>query len=348
MATTPLPLVSISLEQLHANNLICGRAASFTSKIQDQAIIGTLQAPPTTSYVMDCHLKCSIDGLETIVQLNHSIFDHIKIGKTDMKEIIKTLPDPILMGSLNLIFKHILDHLKTLLEKPITLINLEWTTKPITPALSIVLEINNQKHMGLLGITPQHTSLLESIPYNQNPALDHIPIPMALEVGRTRLSTKKVSQLDIHDIIFFEKNWQQEDTHFLAKISEKTAFLTTLSNTTITVVQKVSLDMTDDLDDFDDDDDFDMDHDHELNQIDSSDTNNTTSDMNQIPIQLTFNVGEQSIPLGDIKQLAPGFTFQLHKDINNPVTIQANGKALAEGELINVNGQLGVRIIKMQ
>ncbi len=355
MATKPLSLLSISPEQLHANNLVCGRAAVLDSKLYDQNIACSLVAP-IKDHTIHCHLTVSIDDQDTVLQLNKSIFSDITIGETLIAPILHKLPESVLMGTLHLIFKNIIKDVEALLKKQITLTKIDWSDRLIKPELSILMLINNQEHHGYLATTSQHHDWIKNIPLNPHNALHKITMPIMLEAGRTRLLSKQVKKLSIQDIVFFEKNWHDEATQFLIKLSDSMMFTASLDNTTVTIIQQVECPMSDDLNDFDeDDDDLDLDdmddmdddeHDEdEDNQLSST---NSATDTNNIPIELTFDVGKQTILLGQVSQLAPGFTFELNRDLNNPVLIHANGKLLAEGELINVNGQLGARITKMQ
>ncbi len=54
-----------------------------------------------------------------------------------------------------------------------------------------------------------------------------------------------------------------------------------------------------------------------MNDINSSEA---LTDHQQLPIELTFDVGQQTITLEQLNALQPGFTFELHQPISNPVT----------------------------
>ena len=182
------------------------------------------------------------------------------------------------------------------------------------------------------------------------------------------LGANQMNRLRINDIIFFDRSWHDDRKQILVKIAGNTGFLAIINDQTVTLKNTMEAPMSDDLDDLDDFDD-DLDLDDDLDDLDDeldddADEKATPPqektpeaaptaaasappDMNNIPVQLTFDVGKQEIPLGNISQLAPGFTFQLNRDLASPVTVHANGKPMAEGELVDVNGQLGTRITRM-
>lgn len=64
-----------------------------------------------------------------------------------------------------------------------------------------------------------------------------------------------------------------------------------------------------------------------------------------IPISLTFEIGRTNLPYSEVQHLEPGFTFDLAANPNNAVAIVANGVKIGEGEIIEIGGRLGVRIV---
>lgn len=67
-------------------------------------------------------------------------------------------------------------------------------------------------------------------------------------------------------------------------------------------------------------------------------------DLKDMDIRLSFELERRIITVGELESLAPGYTFALESDMNAPVTIRANGKAVARGRLVDMNGTLGVQI----
>ena len=61
---------------------------------------------------------------------------------------------------------------------------------------------------------------------------------------------------------------------------------------------------------------------------------------------LTFDLEERTIQMSDLESLSEGYTFSLSSPANAPVTIRANGKPIATGRLVDINGKLGVEIVE--
>lgn len=63
-----------------------------------------------------------------------------------------------------------------------------------------------------------------------------------------------------------------------------------------------------------------------------------------LEVRLVFELEERTITLGELGRLEPGYVFTLTADASAPVTITANGQAVAKGRLVDVNGAVGVQI----
>jgi type III secretion protein Q len=70
-------------------------------------------------------------------------------------------------------------------------------------------------------------------------------------------------------------------------------------------------------------------------------------ELDSVPITLVFELGRVQIALGELKTLAPGFSFDLGKDLRAPVDILANGKKIGTGELIQIDERIGVRVSQL-
>jgi flagellar motor switch/type III secretory pathway protein FliN len=66
----------------------------------------------------------------------------------------------------------------------------------------------------------------------------------------------------------------------------------------------------------------------------------------KMPIVLTFETGRQKITLGELEKVKTGYTFECGNPVNTPVTICANDTPIGTGELLDVDGRIGVRIIE--
>lgn len=66
-----------------------------------------------------------------------------------------------------------------------------------------------------------------------------------------------------------------------------------------------------------------------------------------VPVDLVAVLGRKNISLKDLLRFKVGQTLDLERSPNEFVDLVANGKIIARGELVEIDGKLGVRIIKM-
>jgi type III secretion protein Q len=66
-----------------------------------------------------------------------------------------------------------------------------------------------------------------------------------------------------------------------------------------------------------------------------------------LPVRLAFDVGRLEVSLGELRRLDAGSVLELHGSADELVRISANGRLVGQGSLVDVNGAVGVRIIRM-
>lgn len=68
------------------------------------------------------------------------------------------------------------------------------------------------------------------------------------------------------------------------------------------------------------------------------------SSLDSLPIHLSFDLGEVTLTLGQARSLSPGQTLELARPLSGGVRIRANGAVIGEGDLVEIDGQLGISI----
>ena len=66
----------------------------------------------------------------------------------------------------------------------------------------------------------------------------------------------------------------------------------------------------------------------------------------ELPISVLF--GHTEMPLKDVLKLGAGSVIGLDKSVNDPVTLIVNNKPVAQGEVVVVDGNYGIRILEVQ
>jgi type III secretion protein Q len=68
--------------------------------------------------------------------------------------------------------------------------------------------------------------------------------------------------------------------------------------------------------------------------------------LDDVPIRLSVEIGERSMSVNQLSHLRVGQTIELNRSPSDLVSLRAGGDLVAQGELVNIEGQLGVRILK--
>jgi type III secretion protein Q len=68
----------------------------------------------------------------------------------------------------------------------------------------------------------------------------------------------------------------------------------------------------------------------------------------ELTMRVTFEAGSVSIPLDQLRQVCPGFVFELFKPLDaSVIAVLVNGEPVGEGELVCVGDQVGVRLTRV-
>jgi len=66
-----------------------------------------------------------------------------------------------------------------------------------------------------------------------------------------------------------------------------------------------------------------------------------------IPVQIAAVLGKKTITVKDLVSMKMGQVVELGRLPNEAIDLVANGKLVAKGELVEIDGRLGVRILKI-
>jgi type III secretion system YscQ/HrcQ family protein len=69
-----------------------------------------------------------------------------------------------------------------------------------------------------------------------------------------------------------------------------------------------------------------------------------TPDLTQLPVRLHVVLGQVDLSLAEISRMMGGTVLELDKAKTDPVHLAVNGKVMGTGELVEIDGKLGVRI----
>lgn len=70
-------------------------------------------------------------------------------------------------------------------------------------------------------------------------------------------------------------------------------------------------------------------------------------DVEQVPVRLTFDLGERMLTLGDLRALQVGQVLEMGRPLSQAVSVRVNGALIGSGELVDIDGQLGVTLVSL-
>lgn len=71
------------------------------------------------------------------------------------------------------------------------------------------------------------------------------------------------------------------------------------------------------------------------------------ANVGEMPVRLTFDLGEITMPFDNVKYLKPHYVIDLNQSFTEVVKIRSQNKLIGTGELVDINGKVGVRILEL-
>jgi type III secretion protein Q len=193
----------------------------------------------------------------------------------------------------------------------------------------------------------------------QDSLADALPVTLRFEIGWAELDCGDLAQIGAGDVLMFDECWLQAQNSLAVRVGNQ-ALRCVLDGSRLVVTEgwRKTMDDVQDRPRGDEDEDEDPDFDGELDDEGDEDEEEPgrreamraageAFSVDAIPVRLGFELGERTVELGELRSITVGHVFELGRDLRRAVTIRANGKPIGIGELVNVDGQLGVSILEI-
>ena len=66
-----------------------------------------------------------------------------------------------------------------------------------------------------------------------------------------------------------------------------------------------------------------------------------------VPVEVAIELTRIQLPLGELACLSPGSVLQLRMSASDPVLVRVGDRAVARAELVEIEGEVGARIIAL-
>ncbi len=153
-----------------------------------------------------------------------------------------------------------------------------------------------------------------------------LPFPVAFELGETSLPLADLKALGVLDIVLLDRSAWPSGAGARVRVGNVLCFQGTLEDARVRV------------------EDFMAD---EAGEQQAGTRPKKAASLDELDVKLVFEVGSLSVTLEKLSAVQAGYTFELANPTGRPVTIRANGKVIGAGELLDVEGRIGVRVLEL-
>jgi type III secretion protein Q len=77
---------------------------------------------------------------------------------------------------------------------------------------------------------------------------------------------------------------------------------------------------------------------------DDADPAQATQQLDRVPVALDFTLGKVRMSLGELRALAAGSVIEIEGGSPSLITVHAGGRKLGQGEIVDIDGRLGIRL----
>ena len=140
-----------------------------------------------------------------------------------------------------------------------------------------------------------------------------------LEVGSTDLTIQELARIDLGDVLMMDRSEDIQNHKLCLRNGSGNIYKAKLSTHQL-ILESGMVTMSDET------------QTEKLNSIDD------------IPVRLSFDLGEIILPFSAVKGLTEGSVVDLNQPISQAVTIRSSNKIVGFGELVDIDGKKGIRI----
>lgn len=145
-----------------------------------------------------------------------------------------------------------------------------------------------------------------------------------LSVGSTRLNYAAVKNIDIGDVIIIDTHNVSENIIML-NVSGHYFWIKREDSKKFSIQKKVE----------------------EVRMQDYEDSKSGLDLAENVEFDLDFICGRKKIKVSDLQVLNQGYIFEIDRDVSSLVVIEANGKKIGEGRLVEVDNKIGVQVVNV-
>ena len=337
-----IKLPQLSLAAIRLNNLLLNKTAGFAFPLDPEGKIAVrvhLQ-PGNVSTQLLCPISLTLGLGNTTAGLWLSRWVHAeKIQQFVPEELLSKLPENLAINVVETAHSRLLQQAELALNMKIHVQSLSAETQSKQYSLPINFELQEfqiadqqplSKTFGLLMLDeklyPHLQERLRFWPSDNNLEWEDHITTLRFEISSLAISMQELNQLAPSDILLLEDTQFQETGRLHVWLNSglhcAAAFTSTEKNALV-INSDWTMPMTD------------------------QEQKPTIDHIAQIPVQLSFDLGQKTLSFNEVRQLRPGYVLELNSQLPEIVQIRSQNRILGQGELVEINGRLGVRILNL-
>lgn len=318
----PIRFPILSRAQHELNNVVCERNPQFEVTIVGKSVqVGILAYKQKLTPAISISLQIGPFEATWICDKNIIAFcigEHIRFQE---------LPVSLKIACVEIALEGVLDAMTQYLGYQVQVKNIKSEESECDSSVSmeIMLKSENEYSCGRLFLDEGLGNYLcTRLPIKKPPTLEkwfYIEIQIQCVVAVTTLRLHELNDIVINDIILFDACYMSESDELLLVVPGQCCYRAKYAENRLAILEMKE------------------------KRMPSSGLN--SSNLEDLEIDVVFQLKEIKLTLGELSNLQPGYSFDMGLDLSAPVTLKANGLEIAKCQLVEIENRLGARIVSI-
>jgi type III secretion protein Q len=175
-------------------------------------------------------------------------------------------------------------------------------------------------------------SLVQDAPASDDaPAMDELPVPLQLCIGQSLVPVQQLAQLRQGGLVIMSESFMQDGPGLQLRAAsghrQHWCLSARIDGPQLQLLSAATI----------------MNTPHNA----PSDNDDAIGSLDDMPVLLSFDLGHKTVSLAQLRQLGEGQALPLDRPVQSGVTIRANGAVIGQGQLVDIDGQLGVLVSQL-
>lgn len=327
----PLKLATIARDTLSARNVICRRRRAVPTRWNGRDWSFGLRVPHPDTAAATWHVECAWGDARVFIALPEFTAQVLSADLLDA-DADTPWPPEVILACIEGVLGDLSNSIERVTRKHMRLLGVRDHPPPANGfercawhAWSGDIRLEGELLLDASGMRYLAAALREVPPEANGSAWQDLAVRASLLVGWVDLSQKALAQLARRDVILLDESLISRNNHIVLQLGPGIGLGCTLEDQQLRVIQGV----------------------HEIMSEPDDAAETAAGILDGVPIRLTFDLGDREIPLAELQTLQPGYLFNLGRDPRGSVNIRANGRLVGEGELVDIEGRIGVCVLRL-